>query len=412
MEWLMEKLGHPERRIHGIHIGGTNGKGSTVTYLRSILQEAGYQVGSFTSPYFERFNERISLNGTPISDEEIVELANVIYPLANELETTELGGPTEFEIITAMSFYYFGCKHPVDIALFEVGLGGRLDSTNIIHPMLSIITSIGLDHTAILGPTYADISFEKAGIIKNGVSTITAVKQPEAIDVIRNTAAEKKSRIYELDKDFFIKNDYSTETGECFSFHNWFNSLEHIEIKMMGKHQIENASLAIMASQLLSKNYSYIIDEIDIKAGLNKAYWPGRFDVVSKEPLVIVDGAHNEEGIDALVTELQKRYSHKKINIIFAALSDKKLDHMIEKLETVAEKMTFVSFDFPRAADANTLYQLSKLDNKRMENDWRIAVKEVISSLPSTEALVITGSLYFLSEVRPYAAKIVNINRL
>lgn len=161
MEWMMEKLGHPERRIKSVHIGGTNGKGSTVTFLRSILQEAGYSVGTFTSPYFENFNERISLNGTPIGDEDLVQLANDIYSLAVELEQTELGGPTEFEIITAMAFQYFGHVRPVDLVLFEVGLGGRYDSTNIIYPVLSIITSIGLDHTAILGDTYEKIAFEK-----------------------------------------------------------------------------------------------------------------------------------------------------------------------------------------------------------------------------------------------------------
>lgn len=166
MEWMMEKLNHPERRLRTVHIGGTNGKGSTVTFLRSILQEAGYSVGTFTSPYFEQFNERISVNGTPVTDQEITELANVIFPLAEELEKTELGGPTEFEVITAMSIYYFSKINPVDIVIFEVGLGGRFDSTNIIYPLLSIITSIGLDHTNILGHSISEIAFEKAGIIK------------------------------------------------------------------------------------------------------------------------------------------------------------------------------------------------------------------------------------------------------
>ncbi|HYK71690.1 MAG TPA: bifunctional folylpolyglutamate synthase/dihydrofolate synthase, partial [Pseudoneobacillus sp.] len=146
MEWMMEKLDHPERRLKTVHIGGTNGKGSTVTFLRSILQASGFQVGTFTSPYIEQFNERISVNGLSISDKEILELTNIIYPLANELEETELGGPTEFEVITAMSFYYFAKLNPVDIVIYEVGLGGRFDSTNIIHPLASIITSIGMDH--------------------------------------------------------------------------------------------------------------------------------------------------------------------------------------------------------------------------------------------------------------------------
>lgn len=181
MEWMMERLNHPERRIKTIHIGGTNGKGSTLTFLRCILEEACCKVGTFTSPFFEQFNERISVNGKAISDEEMLELTNIIKPLADELESTELGGPTEFEVITAMSLYYFAKKNPVDIVLYEVGLGGRFDSTNILHPLLSIITSIGMDHTNILGDTYEKIATEKAGIIKSGTPIITAVKQPESL---------------------------------------------------------------------------------------------------------------------------------------------------------------------------------------------------------------------------------------
>src|SRR3954469_23771105 len=185
MEWMMAKLANPERELKAVHIGGTNGKGSTVTFLQSILEAAGYSVGTFTSPYIEQFNERISVNGKPISDKEILDLTNVIRPLADELEETELGGPTEFEVITAMSFYYFANVNQVDIVLYEVGLGGRFDSTNIIQPIASVITNIGLDHTNILGHTYEEIAFEKAGIIKEGTPTFTAVKNKNAIRVIK-----------------------------------------------------------------------------------------------------------------------------------------------------------------------------------------------------------------------------------
>ncbi len=166
MEWMMEKLDHPERRLRAVHIGGTNGKGSTIAFLRSILQEGGSEVGTFTSPYVESFHERISVDGVPISDEDLIKVAEVIKPLAEQLETTDLGAPTEFEIITAMAFYYFARIHPVDILLVEVGLGGRLDSTNIIHPFVSVITSIGYDHMNILGDNLMDIAMEKAEIFK------------------------------------------------------------------------------------------------------------------------------------------------------------------------------------------------------------------------------------------------------
>lgn len=411
MEWMMEKLGHPERRIKSVHIGGTNGKGSTVTFLRSILQEAGYSVGTFTSPYFENFNERISLNGTPIGDEDLVQLANDIYPLAVELEQTELGGPTEFEIITAMAFQYFGHVRPVDLVLFEVGLGGRYDSTNIIYPVLSIITSIGLDHTAILGDTYEKIAFEKAGIIKPGISVITAVKQEEALAVIQDKASGLKSPIYQLGKEFAISNHKSLVQGEFFSLETVFQDFRDLETGMSGKHQTENASLAVMAAELLNKFYSFLIDEKHIRAGLKTAFWPGRFEIVSHDPLVVIDGAHNEEGISALTAELEKRFGERSKKIVFAALADKKLDKMISKLDSAADCITFTEFNFPRAASAEDLYNLSKNSRKQFHSDWKELLETELCKSGKNSVLVITGSLYFLSEVKPALLKLLENNQ-
>ncbi|MFB6467967.1 bifunctional folylpolyglutamate synthase/dihydrofolate synthase [Cytobacillus sp. Hz8] len=407
MEIMMEKLGHPERRLRTIHIGGTNGKGSTLTYLRCILEEAGLSVGTFTSPYFEQFNERISVNGHPISDKEIIELANVIYPLSEELEKTEWGGPTEFEIITAMSMYYFAHIRPVDIVLYEVGLGGRLDSTNIIFPLVSVITSIGLDHTNILGDTYAKIAYEKAGIIKNGVKVVTAVKQREALEVIQTQAEEKKAPLYLLGSEFSIENHISTECGERFSFKSLFHELDKLEIQMMGKHQTENAALAVMAAILLNNYYSIFIEDEHILSGLKRAYWPGRFEIITSKPLVMMDGAHNEEGIQSLVQELNKRYPEKAKRILFAGLNDKKLDRMIGQLDEIAASITFVDFAYPRAATAETLFDISNSKNKRILSNWKEAVQEEITDLKVDEMLIITGSLYFLSDVKPYLVTII-----
>lgn len=402
MEWMMDKLGHPERRIKSVHIGGTNGKGSTVTFLRSILQEAGYSVGTFTSPYFEQFNERVSLNGAPIKDEEIVQLANDIYPLAVELENTELGGPTEFEIITAMAFQYFGHIHPADIVLFEVGLGGRYDSTNIIYPVLSIITSIGLDHTAILGDTYEKIAFEKAGIIKPGISVITGVKQEEALTVIKEKALEKKAPLYQLGNEFSISGHRSMPKGEYFSVNTVFEEFPVLEIGMSGKHQTENASLAVMAAELLNQYYSFLIEDGHISAGLKKAYWPGRFEILSEDPFVIIDGAHNEEGITALTAELAARFHGKRINLVFAALSDKKLDKMIGSLDAVADQIAFTEFNFPRAAGAEELYEISTSRKKHFQKDWKQLLENEVKETEKDSILVVTGSLYFLTEAKPY----------
>ncbi|SFB16404.1 dihydrofolate synthase / folylpolyglutamate synthase [Bacillus sp. UNCCL13] len=396
----MEKLNHPERELSALHIGGTNGKGSTVTFLRSMLQAGGYKVGTFTSPYIEQFNERISVNGTPIPDEQILELANVIKPLSDELEETELGGPTEFEVITAMAFYYFARIEKTDFVLFEVGLGGRFDSTNIIRPLLSIITNIGLDHTQILGDSYEAIAFEKAGIIKEGIPIVTAVKNAEALKVIEEQAILKNAPILRIEKEYFIKEQHSLEHGESFSIHSILTNLDDITISMVGKHQTENAAAAVMALQCLIKEHSLSINEDDLRLGLKQAFWPGRFEKVSDQPLVYLDGAHNEEGINALVEILTNRFSEKEIHIVFAALKDKKLDEMIHKLDKVASNITFVSFDFPRAAVAKDLFDISRSNNKSRWEDWSSQLETKMDVLQNNQMLVITGSLYFISEIK------------
>jgi dihydrofolate synthase/folylpolyglutamate synthase len=407
MEWMMEKLANPHRQLKSVHIGGTNGKGSTVTFLRSILHAGGYTVGTFTSPYIEQFNERISINGKPISDEEILLIANVIKPLADELEGTDLGGPTEFEVITAMAFYYFAKVHPVDIVVFEVGLGGRFDSTNIILPMISIITNIGLDHVNILGHTYEEIAFEKAGIIKPGTPVFTGVKRPDALGVIEKQAEKMEAPLFKINKDFSIENHKSLSKGEQFTLQNHLRTLVSLEISLIGEHQTENASLAIMASLYLNEKGLFPLSEEDIRKGLTKAYWPGRFEILSENPLVVIDGAHNDEGITALVHELNQRYDDFNIHIVFTALKDKSLEKMIGKLDGIADKITFVSFDYPRAAAADTLFEISRSSNKFALDDWQSAIREEFSHLKDGSILVVTGSLYFISEAKPFLLQMI-----
>jgi dihydrofolate synthase / folylpolyglutamate synthase len=407
MEWMMERLGNPEKDQKTVHIGGTNGKGSTVTFLRSILQAGGYTVGTFTSPYIEQFNERISVNGKPIHDEELLQLANVIRPLADELDETELGGPTEFEVITAMAFYYFGRLNPVDIVIYEVGLGGRFDSTNIVLPMLSVITNIGLDHTNILGSTHEEIAFEKAGIIKKDTPVFTAVKHLGALGVIEKKAAEMNPPLFQINKDFSVSNHKSLPRGESFSLNMSDGRMETLEIGMMGEHQTENAALAVMAAKYLNRRGSFPIADAEIRSGLLEAFWPGRFEVVSENPFVVMDGAHNDEGITALVHELTSRFHDRRIHIIFCAMKDKKLDKMIEKLDEAADQITFVSFDFPRAASSETLFEISRSANKFASNDWQKVMEKEISHLQADSMLVITGSLYFISEVKPFLKTLI-----
>ncbi|MBD8068860.1 bifunctional folylpolyglutamate synthase/dihydrofolate synthase [Bacillus sp. PS06] len=404
MEWMMSRLGNPEQKIKGIHVAGTNGKGSTVCYVRNILEQAGYSVGTFTSPYFEIFNERISVNGIPIYNQEIIELVNVIKPLAEELEATDLGGPSEFEVITAMAFYYFDKNKTIDLVIFETGLGGRLDSTNIIVPMVSVITNIGYDHMDFLGETLGEIAFEKAGIIKPRIPVITSVEQKEALEVIVERSHELASQSYIMGVDYFIASHQSTELGEQFSVRTSKQQYDQLEITMKGAHQVKNASLAVKVIEYLAENNHIQVTEEAIRDGLKQSIWIGRFEQVSFNPPIILDGAHNPEGVRSLIQTVQVHLQNKKVHIIFSAMKDKKLEEMIELLITIAASITFTSFDFPRVSSAKALYDLSTNTHilRNYNEVWKEAIDQKVSELTENEVLIVTGSLYFLSEVRPY----------
>ncbi|MDF0726748.1 bifunctional folylpolyglutamate synthase/dihydrofolate synthase [Cytobacillus sp. S13-E01] len=406
MEWMLDRLNNPERKLTAIHIAGTNGKGSTVSYLRNMLQVAGYRVGTFTSPYFEVFNERISVNGRPIDNGDILSLAQVIQPLALELENTELGPPSEFEIITAMAIYYFGTHEEIDVVLFETGLGGRLDSTNVIDPILSIITNIGFDHMNLLGETLPEIASEKAGIIKGNIPLITSVEQSEALEVIIEKATTLHAQMYRKDKEYQIINQQPVLDGEVFSLRTPFQTFDDLKITMMGEHQVKNAALAVMAVNYLQSQSLFELTNDHIQEGLLQTRWIGRFEQLCNDPTIIIDGAHNPEGINSLVKTLSSRYSTKKIQIIFSALRDKKLADMLIPLESVADSITFTSFDFPRVFTAKELYEMSTIHNKSYDEDWKSCIDTSLHKISEDEILIVTGSLYFLSDARPYIVKL------
>ncbi|MFS0646753.1 bifunctional folylpolyglutamate synthase/dihydrofolate synthase [Siminovitchia sp. 179-K 8D1 HS] len=408
MEWMMERLGNPESRLKVIHVGGTNGKGSTVTFFRSILHEAGYEVGTFTSPYIEQFNERISVNGVPVSDGDIISLANTIKPLVEELELTGLGSPTEFEVITAMALYYFAELHPVDLVILEVGLGGRFDSTNIVHPLLTVITNIGMDHTRILGGTIEKIAYEKAGIIKAGVPVLTAVKQDQAIRVLIEEAKEKGAPIFQSGIDFSVEQYEPRPAGECFTFIGKAMKLDQLELSLLGYHQTENASLAVAGLLYLKEANMISLKEQHIRTGLAKAYWPGRMETISNVPAVIVDGAHNPEGLQAFSATIKQRCKGKKVTVVFAALEDKDLGSMLPLLEGLGEDIYFTEFDFPRAASAARLKEVSGIKGAKAETDWRLLLKKILRSMDTNEVLAVTGSLYFISQVKPVIKQLLH----
>ncbi|MBM7701345.1 bifunctional folylpolyglutamate synthase/dihydrofolate synthase [Metabacillus iocasae] len=400
MEWMLTQLGNPHHNIRTVHVAGTNGKGSTVSYLRNILQQAGYRVGTFTSPYIETFNERISVNGVPISNDEMIELVNEVKSVVDAVEETEYGAPTEFEVITLMSFLYFGKKNEMDYVIYEVGLGGRFDSTNVIQPILTIITNIGFDHMNILGNTVEQITSEKAGIVKQGIPLITAVEQEGAKAVIQHVVEEHRAPLYQLGRDLHIERYETLTDGERFTLQTPFQSLSTLELSMFGYHQVKNASLATTAALYLKSLGAHIEDE-NIYKGLRQTKWNGRFEQVRTNPLTIIDGAHNPEGIESLLSTLRLHYEDRNIHIIFSCLKDKESKEMIASLESIAASITFTSFEFERAATGQALYEVSNHERKQYVENWQEAIEIVTEQLrDEKDVLIITGSLYFISQIR------------
>ena len=391
MEWMLDRLNNPQLNIRGIHVGGTNGKGSTVAYIRAALVENGYEVGTFTSPFIENFNERISLNGLAITNDEIVELVEIVKPISEALEQeTELGGATEFEIITTMMFVYFGQIHPVDFVVVEAGLGIKNDSTNVFNPILSVLTSIGLDHTDILGNTYLDIAKDKGAIIKPNIPVIYAVKNEEALKYIRDLAESNEAKPIELDREIVV---VSQEDEFTYRYKGY--ELETIILNMLGEHQKENAALAITAlielyeQEIITLDFNKMIDAIE------SVSWTGRIEQVKENPLIIIDGAHNNESIEALIDTIKNYYDNEKMDVLFSAIKGKPVHGMLNKLEEISNHLYFTEFDFPKALTKDELSEQVNLEHIEFIDDYVSFIKKYDGN-----GLLITGSLYFISEVK------------
>ncbi|HCW36464.1 bifunctional folylpolyglutamate synthase/dihydrofolate synthase [Mammaliicoccus sciuri] len=391
MKWMLDKLGNPEEKIQAVHVVGTNGKGSTVSYLREALVANKYKIGTFTSPFIVTFNERISINGTPITDDELVELVQIVKPISERLESeTDLGPATEFEIITLMMFVYFGTVHPVDFVIIEAGLGALNDSTNVFQPIMTVLTSIGLDHTNILGDTYMDIAREKAGVIKPSVPLVYAIKPKDALHFVREVVEKNYNKGLELDRDFHVLSDNTEFTYRYGSY-----ELENIQLKMIGQHQHENAALAITTliemyqRGMIQLNFNTMIEAIE------HTTWSGRIEKVQEQPLILIDGAHNKESIDALVDTLKQYYSDKKIDVLFAAIDGKPIGKMMNSIEEIANRFYVTTFDFPKALPIDAVYDYLEHHHIEKVQDYPQFIEKY-----DGELLVVTGSLYFISEVR------------
>ncbi|PAK82852.1 bifunctional folylpolyglutamate synthase/dihydrofolate synthase [Lentilactobacillus parakefiri] len=408
MRRFLDELGAPDKSLNAIHIAGTNGKGSTLAFLRNLFEAEGKTVGSFTSPFLIKFNERISVNGVGISDSEILRLTQEIYPTIAKLDT-ELpeGGPTEFEIVTAMMFKYFAEGH-ADIVLIEVGLGGLYDSTNVILPKVSVITSIGWDHMHILGNTLPKIAFQKAGIIKNGVPVVVGGVDPEPLKVIVAQANQKQSPIQILGRNFEVKDLGERNWVQHFDFTSADFCLHDIQTALIGDYQTHNAGLAIQAYIDYQRLTKRAVTAKNIQKGIAATHWAGRFEKISTKPTIVLDGAHNISAVNLIVDTLQTDFSQGHIYILMGILADKQADKMVDKMASVQNaSIILTQFAGPGkrlAANPEKLESQLKTQPKNVSaiDDWQDAIGKLKRKLTPDDMLLITGSLYFISDVRKF----------
>ena len=388
MEKVVEILGHPEKSFKSVHVAGTNGKGSTSTYLKSILAQAGFKVGIYTSPYVVKFNERIAINDEYISDDDLVKYANILYPLTEKM-LLEDETVTFFEVLTLMSFLYFK-DNQVDYAIIEVGLGGLLDATNVIIPEISVITNISYDHMKQLGNTLESIALNKLGIVKDNVPLITSIENINLFPLFSEVTSSHNSRL----KIVNFANVSEIEVKETTKFR--YNE-NYYELKLTGYHQVKNACLAIEVIRALRLINNIKISEDNIKEGLKNAFWPGRFEIFNKN--IVLDGAHNIGGIEALIKSVKMVFPDKYIKCLFSVMRDKEHKKIIEELDNFCDELYFTEFEYQRRADAEELFLESSHYHKSFHKDYKDIFFK-LKDLKDNEVLIVTGSLYFISEIR------------
>lgn len=398
--YLLNQLNHPHQKIKAVHIAGTNGKGSTLSYLRNALAENGYKVGVFSSPSYEGLQGHIYAGTQKIPKESFLKLMNEILPFIAELD--EIGNhPTDFEIITVLSFLYF--NQNVDIALIETGMGGREDTTNCIKPMLSIITNVDYDHTAFLGNSLSDIASHKAGIIKEKVPVVIGEEKEVALEQIKKEATLKNARIYQMEKDFSITNIKQSAHMQQFSWQFQSHKMD-VTIQMIGSHQLRNASLAMMALNIISESGLTVQWDKALEGMLHTTV-PGRFEKINERPIIFIDGAHNIASVDSFIKTVLANYKETERHLVFAAFKDKDIKPMIENLLPHFKTMTLTTFDSNRAARAEDLAELVNSDKIIVQENWQDLVTELRNKTNENTHYFITGSLHFITLVRNYVIR-------
>ncbi len=400
---LMDFAGHPEKRLRVVHVAGTNGKGSTCAAIASVLFAAGKDVGLYTSPHIESFTERIKINGRQISGEDVASLTEFFVTEIERLKATF------FEATTAIMFKYFADSH-IDVAVVETGMGGRLDATNIVDPIVSVITGIGLDHTEILGNTVEKIAFEKAGIIKPRRPSIVNSKNNSVMDVFRNVSRERSSPLFFVDEVTSHSNTLMELESSVLDAEAFGTKYPSLKIGLGGRHQMENGMTALATVQMMMKSGESIAEEAVYRGFGNiseNTGHRGRLEVLSRDPLVILDVAHNPDGIDALLDSLDL-LSGKKGTLLFGAMRDKDSRTMLEHLRQRFGRVILTQLRIGRSLDEKELKKLTddiKLSSQVFDNSAE-ALRSALNQTDTDEFILITGSHYLAGEVLPILEKV------
>jgi dihydrofolate synthase/folylpolyglutamate synthase len=407
MRTLLQRMGEPQAGLRFIHIGGTNGKGSTTAILQAILKQAGFRAGMFTSPHLHDYRERIRINDALISQQDVVKGIARIKPVLLQMVDEGMEHPTEFEVCTALGLCYFAEKKP-DFVLLEVGLGGEIDSTNVVTPLVSVLTSIGMDHMDYLGKTLTEIAKVKAGIIKPGIPVVTSADKPEALRVIEQSAREKGSALLKVGTEV----TWEKARGErnVFSYRGIRHSYDGLALSLLGEHQLTNAATALAVCEVLEELGHLKLEETVIRQGLENVRWPGRLELVPGNPKILLDGAHNVDGMETLIRALYQYkdglLQRKRLWLCLGILQDKEVKKIIDLIAPLADEIIVTKPDSPRAGDWRAVARLAE----KYLNPARVhaieapaeAVEEGLKRMGPDDLLCVTGSLYMISVVRKH----------
>lgn len=398
--YLLDLMGNPNEKLKIIHVAGTNGKGSTSSFIASVLKAAGYKVGLYTSPYLEEFTERIRVNGENIPKKDLGEVTSFVKENVDKMVECGMNHATEFEIVTAIGFEYFK-RQNVDFVVLEVGLGGRFDATNVVeNPLVSVITPIDFDHTDYLGDTLDKIAYEKAGIIKENSFVASFPQQKEAMKVIEEVCRVRNGKLIKapIDSIEILKQD---DRGQSFNVEYGNEKLKNITISMLGKHQIENATVALTALYILEKEHDVKISRSALYKGFKENIWPGRLEIIKRKPLILIDGAHNPQGMKALSKVLKELFSDRNIILGIGILGDKDAS-MLDEIVPLANKLVLTKPNNPRAMSVENLEKiLEKYEKITLKKEKIVdAVEEALFLANDDDVVVFAGSLYMIGEVR------------